>query len=408
MRIRSKLGNGTMVVVRLPRDAARRAARLRRHRAPDRADDRPGASHASPHFTAPRPRIRTKHSPHLALGLLDMGLERGKVRQVGGARQQAQARRRPPSSDRTRPAGRAAESASGRETAAPPAAAPRRPPAGSTPSRAAFSSTRAVEVSRMSGIAAACTSCRYCAMNSISTRPPAAYLRSQRSASPFSLAIARAHLDDVAARSARRRACGSSTSRIDRLDPRRETRRRRDHARARQRHVLPGPGLALLIAGKAVDLRRQRAGTARRPQPHVDLVEHAVIGLRRQRADQPLGEAGEILRAVERPLAVRIRMLVVEIVDHDEIEVGGRGHLAAAEPAQRQDRGLAAARCGRASSAKSVGDQRDARARISTSARRGESLAGLLAPRPCRTGCARRSGTCCSWPNRRSASSKSS
>ncbi len=36
-------------------------------------------------------------------------------------------------------------------------------------------------------------------------------------------------------------------------------------------------------------------------------------------------------------------MLGIEIVDHDEIEIGVRGHLAGAEPAQREDRGLLAA-----------------------------------------------------------------
>ena len=65
-------------------------------------------------------------------------------------------------------------------------------------SRQAFSSTRAVEVSRISGVAAACTSCRYWAMNSMSISPPATYLRFQRSLSPFSRRDRRAHFDDVA------------------------------------------------------------------------------------------------------------------------------------------------------------------------------------------------------------------
>ena len=33
-------------------------------------------------------------------------------------------------------------------------------------------------------------------------------------------------------------------------------------------------------------------------------------------------------------------MLVVEIVDHDQVEIGGRRHLAAAELAEREDRDL--------------------------------------------------------------------
>jgi len=107
--------------------------------------------------------------------------------------------------------------------------------------------------------------------------------------------------------------------------------------------VLPGPGLAFLVAFKAADLRRQRTGTARRPQPHIDLIERAVIGVHGQRADQALGQPGEILRAVERPLAVGIRFVLVEIVDHDQIEVGARGHFPGAEPAERKDRGFLAA-----------------------------------------------------------------
>ena len=35
-------------------------------------------------------------------------------------------------------------------------------------------------------------------------------------------------------------------------------------------------------------------------------------------------------------------MLCVEIVDEDEVEIGGRGHLAGTELAEREDRGLLA------------------------------------------------------------------
>ena len=126
----------------------------------------------------------------------------------------------------------------------------------------------------------------------------------------------------------------------DALDSGAKFRRRRDHPRAGQRHVLPGPGLALLIFGEGIDARGHRPGPARRTQPHVDVVEHAVIGPRREGADQPLGEAREILRAVQRSRAVGIRMLVIEIIEQDQIEIGRRRHLAAAEPAHREDRGL--------------------------------------------------------------------
>ena len=128
-----------------------------------------------------------------------------------------------------------------------------------------------------------------------------------------------------------------------RLHPRAETRRRRHHARARERHVLPGPGLALLIGGEAADLGGERAGAAGRTQPHVDLVERAVIGLRGQRVDQPLRQPSEILRAIERTFSVRFRMLAVEVVDQDQVEIGASGHLAAAELAHGQHRSRLAA-----------------------------------------------------------------
>ena len=122
-----------------------------------------------------------------------------------------------------------------------------------------------------------------------------------------------------------------------------ESRRSADDARARQCHVLPSPGLAFLVTDEAFDLGRQRTGAAGRPQPHVDRIEHAVIGLHGQRADQALGEPREVLRAVERTLTVGLRMCGVEIVDDNEVEVGRRRHLPRAEPAERHDRRLLAA-----------------------------------------------------------------
>ncbi len=47
------------------------------------------------------------------------------------------------------------------------------------------------------------------------------------------------------------------------FDPGGESRRSGHDTRARQRHVFPGPGFVLLIAGKPADLRRQRPGAAR-------------------------------------------------------------------------------------------------------------------------------------------------
>ena len=176
-------------------------------------------------------------------------------------------------------------------------------------------------------------------MKSISTMPPAAYFRSQTSSSPFSSAMARRISATSLATPAASRG-RVSTSRMMPSISGAKVRRRRNHPRAGQRHVLPGPGLALLVFGERFDVRGHRAGAPRGAQPHIDLVEHAVIGPRRKGADQPLGEAREIMRALQRPRAVGIRLLGIEIIEQDQIEIGRGGHLAAAEPAHREDRGL--------------------------------------------------------------------
>src|SRR5262249_27284211 len=110
--------------------------------------------------------------------------------------------------------------------------------------------------------------------------------------------------------------------------------------RAGKRDVLPGPRLSLLIIEKAVDLRRQRAGAARGTQPHVDLIKRPVVGARRQCADQALREPRKVLRAIERAPAVGLGRFGTEVVHDDQVEIGGRGHLAPAELSQRQYRGL--------------------------------------------------------------------
>ena len=83
LRIRSRPGVGTMVVVRLPARPLRPSVVSRTGR-PERVY---GVS----------PRMRTKLCAHLRLRLDDMRLERGEVRHVGGAHQQAAAARRRPS-----------------------------------------------------------------------------------------------------------------------------------------------------------------------------------------------------------------------------------------------------------------------------------------------------------------------
>ncbi len=70
------------------------------------------------------------------------------------------------------------------------------------------------------------------------------------------------------------------------------------------------------------------------------MIEGAIIGLRRQRGDEAFGQPREILRAIKRSLAVRIRMRLIEVIDHDQIEIGARRHFPAAEFAERKPRRL--------------------------------------------------------------------
>lgn len=110
-------------------------------------------------------------------------------------------------------------------------------------------------------------------------------------------------------------------------------------ARARQRHLLPELGLSGVIGLEAGKLRRGRALSARRAQPHVDLVERAPSRRHRQRSHQPLGEAdmpGHRIEAFSAVAGVRILRAVVE---QDQVEVGGRRQFARAEPSQSQHHG---------------------------------------------------------------------
>ena len=127
-----------------------------------------------------------------------------------------------------------------------------------------------------------------------------------------------------------------------RLDARGERRLPRDDPRPGQRHVLPGPGVLLLIAAKAGERRRDRAGLARRPEAHVNLVKPALGGGRRQGVDQALGKAGEVVARRERLGAVAGVEALIAIVDEDQVQIGAHRHLAAAQLAEAEDRQLGA------------------------------------------------------------------
>ena len=84
-------------------------------------------------------------------------------------------------------------------------------------------------------------------------------------------------------------------------------------------------------------------------------------------------------------------MLGIEVVDDDEVEIRRRRHLAPAELAEREDRGLlprdAAVQAGEVLADRAV-QRADERV-----GEPGEGLARPAPPIPCPTGCARRSGT---------------
>ncbi len=122
-----------------------------------------------------------------------------------------------------------------------------------------------------------------------------------------------------------------------------ETRIAGDEAGAGQRHMLPGLRLVLLVELERRELGRERSLAPGGPEPHVDLVEPARLGRRGQGRDQPLRQPRIVKRRAQPLPTVRIARVSGKIVDEDEVEIGGRGHLARAELAERDDRDPAAA-----------------------------------------------------------------
>ena len=167
-------------------------------------------------------------------------------------------------------------------------------------------------------------------------RPPETSLRSQGSSSPFSLAISLR-----IARTSRASFSGSRGSGEDGgdrgSDLRGERRLARDDPRPRQRHVLPGLRFRGLVELEGRELRRQRPLAPGGAQPQIDFVELSRLGRRGQRGDQALRQARVIDDGAERPRAVGFAGVGGKIVDHDQIEIGGRGHFARAELAHGED-----------------------------------------------------------------------
>src|ERR1700752_3288552 len=87
----------------------------------------------------------------------------------------------------------------------------------------------------------------------------------------------------------------------DILNPELECIRRRNNPGSRESHVLPRPGLGLLIGSKAIEPCGQGTSATRWSQAHIDLVKRSVICLRRQSDNHPLRQTGKILSTVEWP-----------------------------------------------------------------------------------------------------------
>ena len=99
-------------------------------------------------------------------------------------------------------------------------------------------------------------------------------------------------------------------------------------------------------------------------------------------------------------------MLLVEIVDHDEIEIGIRGHLAGAKPAERDDRAFAASDAAVAAAEIVL---RLCYARRAAARRQAAQKARRPAPpTPSLTESRAPIRNICSWPNSRMASSTAS
>src|SRR6185437_11534750 len=110
--------------------------------------------------------------------------------------------------------------------------------------------------------------------------------------------------------------------------------------RLRERLALPKLAVSLgEIAGELLKRRRQRAATARRPQPQINLIQLAVRPEVAHGLDDSLPQLAEKMLVVRRRSAAGAfeRGGTVGFVDEHQIEVALVIQLAAAELAERQD-----------------------------------------------------------------------
>ena len=137
-------------------------------------------------------------------------------------------------------------------------------------------------------------SIRYWAMNSISISPPARCFRSNRRSPGCCCAMRRrmaatSPASFAGSRGRVRIACSAVSTSCG------EAAVAGDHPCARERHMLPGPGIGLLIAPESPEAGGDRPGIARGPQPHVDLIEPALAGGRGDGGDHALRQAGVVM-----------------------------------------------------------------------------------------------------------------
>ena len=156
--------------------------------------------------------------------------------------------------------------------------APARRRGGSAPASPRARSASAVARRNTCGLAAASRSIRYCAMNSRSISPPRRLRKSQGDGRGCSSAMRRR----MSATSATSRS-GSRGWRSAAVDRRRRSagtapRRRRPGARGSAPCVPRSRPTRAGNASKLREARRDRPRRARRPQPHVDLVEPTLGG----------------------------------------------------------------------------------------------------------------------------------
>ena len=108
-----------------------------------------------------------------------------------------------------------------------------------------------------------------------------------------------------------------------------------DGARAGQRHVFPGPGIALLIGFERGQGGGDGSGVARGAQAHVDFVQRPFRRGRAERIDETLAQARKILADRQGLFTVGCFHSFVAGIDEGQVHVRGGGFFTPAQLAER-------------------------------------------------------------------------